>query len=169
MNRFTSKGFTLVELMIVMVMVIVGILAALAIPQYQTYVFKSQVQRVVGEASALKMAVELCLASGRVNVGDTATAGNCDPQATGSNLQATSGNSAPTVASPWATPGTGVPEVTLSGTVPATIIATFGNLAGVTLQGSSPGTITWRRESSGAWTCRSANIEAKYVSAACPL
>ncbi|WP_143274064.1 pilin, partial [Bradyrhizobium canariense] len=58
-----QKGFTLIELMIVVA--IIGILAAIAIPQYQSYVAKSQVNRVIGELSALRTAAETCLNEGR--------------------------------------------------------------------------------------------------------
>lgn len=60
----TQRGFTLIELMIVVA--IIGILAAIAIPQYQDYIAKSQVNRVFGEISALKTAVE-----NKINNGDT--------------------------------------------------------------------------------------------------
>ncbi|MBJ2155882.1 pilin [Variovorax sp. IB41] len=162
-----ARGFTLIELMVVVA--IVGILAAIAIPQYQTYVFRSQVQRVVGESGAIKPAIEICLSNGKIKIGDPALTENCDPQATGSNMQATAGNAAPTIAETWAAAGTGVPQVTLSDSVPSKIVATFGNLAGSPLQGATAGTITWSRDLNGSWSCKAANIDAKYVAPACPL
>lgn len=47
-------GFTLIELMIIVA--IIGILSALAIPMYQGYVAKSQVHRAVGELASYKSA-----------------------------------------------------------------------------------------------------------------
>lgn len=166
-SNIKVRGFTLIELMVVVA--IIGILAAIAIPQYQTYVFRSQVQRVVGESGSIKPAVEICLLNGRVNVGNPIVVANCDPQAVGSNLQATAGNAAPTIAETWSITGTGVPQVTLSTTGPSKIVATFGNLAGAPLQGATAGTITWARDLNGSWSCKAANIDARYVSAACPL
>lgn len=61
MNK-TQQGFTLIELMIVVA--IIAILAAIAIPQYQNYVARSAVTRAVGEASSLRTVVDDCLAQG---------------------------------------------------------------------------------------------------------
>lgn len=165
--RKMKSGFTLIELLIIVA--IIGILAAIAIPQYQNYVLRSQVQRVIVESGALKPAVEICLSNGKTNVGNPAVTNNCDPQATGSDLQATAGNAAPTVSEAWSTAGTGVPQVALSSTVPSKITATFGNLAGAPLQGATPGTITWTRDVNGSWNCKASNIDARYVSVTCPL
>lgn len=165
-----QKGFTLIELMIVVA--IIGILAAVAVPQYQNYIARSQVSRVMGEAGALKTPVETCILDGKTEIGDGA--GKCQIGATASNLltgerqDATTANSGSTNT---ASTG-GYPQVTLPTTTtgtnpttsPATIVATFGNSAASVLKG---GTLTWKRDSEGSWTCSTDKIAAKYLPASC--
>lgn len=52
-------GFTLIELMIVVA--IIGILAAIAVPQYQTYTKKAKFTEVVQAAQGFKSQVEICI------------------------------------------------------------------------------------------------------------
>lgn len=61
MNNMTNKaqkGFTLIELMIVVA--IIGILAAVALPAYQTYTKKAAFSEVILATAPYKSAVEIC-------------------------------------------------------------------------------------------------------------
>ncbi len=56
--KHTQKGFTLIELMIVIA--IIGILAAIAIPAYSTYTKKAKFTEVVSATAPIKLAIDLC-------------------------------------------------------------------------------------------------------------
>jgi len=54
-----DKGFTLIELMIVIA--IIGILAAVAVPQYSNYTKKAKFADLVSSTAPYKSAVQLCI------------------------------------------------------------------------------------------------------------
>jgi type IV pilus assembly protein PilA len=154
------RGFTLIELMIVVA--IIGILAAIAIPQYQTYVAKSQVTRAMGEASYVKNVVEICISEGKTVVGIVGL--QCNPQAPGSSIiaGATQGDPIPL--------NTGVPLIeppAAIGLTP-TVTATFGNYAAAILQAAPAGQVVWTRAANGSWSCGSPNVDIKFKPTGCP-
>ncbi len=75
-----QKGFTLIELMIVVA--IVGILAAIAIPAYQDYTIRARVTEGLSLANAAKMAVtETAITNNAIPATQAAT-GYTSPDAT---------------------------------------------------------------------------------------
>jgi type IV pilus assembly protein PilA len=68
LKKRTQQGFTLIELMIVIA--IVGILAAFAIPQYRDYSIRARWSNIISSFSAAQTAFTLCAA-------EQGTAANC--------------------------------------------------------------------------------------------
>ncbi|EKE71435.1 pilin [Gallaecimonas xiamenensis] len=66
-----QQGFTLIELMIVVA--IVGILAAIALPAYQNYTKKSRFAEVVASTGAIKTQIEVCTQTGETVLASCAT------------------------------------------------------------------------------------------------
>ena len=122
-----QAGFTLIELMIVVA--IIGILAAVAIPAYQNYVAKSKFSAALAEVSAGKTGVDVLM-----NENPSADAATV---LTGSGLQATTATCNPNEA---AAANAGVTNLT------CTINGGPASVAGMKIRVS--------RDASGGWTCK---------------
>ncbi|MDI3323620.1 prepilin-type N-terminal cleavage/methylation domain-containing protein [Pontibacterium granulatum] len=137
MIKTKQQGFTLIELMIVVA--IIGILAAIALPAYQTYTKKAKFSEVVLATSSVKSAIEVCYQS-------TADLALCDTYGeigmTAAQVQ--NGTQVKSVAIDTTTAGmitaTGVIALSTTGTTDGTDNPTY-----ILTPTAANGTLTWAK------------------------
>jgi type IV pilus assembly protein PilA len=87
MKRTVQQGFTLIELMIVVA--IIGILAAVALPAYQDYTKRAKMSEVILAASACRTSITEVYQSGNASNPPGANGWGCEAGAGTSNPSAT--------------------------------------------------------------------------------
>jgi type IV pilus assembly protein PilA len=135
-----QQGFTLIELMIVVA--IIGILAAIAIPAYQDYTIRAQVSEGMSLASGARTAVSEAFQTSGVWPDNNTDAG----LALAADI---SGN-----------------YVTQVAVVSNVITATFGNNANPIIAGSTLTLTGTNNDGSVEWVC-GGGVDAKYRPASC--
>ncbi len=158
-----QKGFTLIELMIVVA--IIGILAAIAIPQYQNYVGRANIAAAVSTITANKTGLEEYV----MEYGEFPD-----------------GTTEPAAAIPETNPSTGVGRAAVRGERPQDLgivspsfgtvkIDDTGNGAGViqvTFDSGNPGIngkqVQLVRDENGTWKCIS-NVDEKFENKSCAI
>ena len=127
--RLLAKGFTLIELMIVVA--IIGILASVAIPSYQDYTIRAQVTEAINLTATAKTAVVLAYSNNGLPPADRVAA----------------------ALTPIATDTSGK-YISRVDVVNGTVVATFGNNANAVISGLTIGLTPYETADLGvAWRC----------------
>ena len=140
-----QKGFTLIELMIVVA--IIGILAAIAIPAYQDYTVRSKVSEAITGMSAAKVAISEYYTSQGSMPANTTTAGITSD-----------------IGSKYLNSVTYTRTSSTVGTLTAKI---SGNLGGATANNETAILEGTGSNAKVEWDCKPGNLKTKYLPADC--
>jgi type IV pilus assembly protein PilA len=168
--KAVQKGFTLIELMIVVA--IIGILAAIAIPAYQDYTVRSKVTEGLNLAASAKTTVSEGFASGGM-AGLTSAAGGWTfiptKYVATITITAATGN----IVITYNTTANGIPQLLANGGGP--VVRLLPNVNKAVLADTNPGNIDWACTSAAQTTAAAegftgtavGSVLAKYVPTQC--
>jgi type IV pilus assembly protein PilA len=145
MKRNVQQGFTLIELMIVVA--IIGILAAVALPAYQDYTIRAKVS-------------EGLLAASSARTSASETYANAGKMFTTADSMGVANQTSKYVASvDWSGDGTNTGTVTVTLTTDTGLGAAAGTTLVLAAAGDGAGKVTW--------TCKAGTINVKYLPGSC--